>query len=125
MRDVLLVEDSLTLRYVLTEVLERRGCRVRAIEQGNEVLGTARSMLPDVIIVNKMMPGRDGWAVLADLRKDPVTSAMKVMMLTESKSREDVLRGIQGGADDYVIKPFDPEDVANRVESLIRKSHNT
>lgn len=123
-RDVLLVEDSPTLRFVLTEALERRGCRVHAIEQASEVLAAARRLLPAVVILNKMLSGRDGYAVMKELRADPVTRDVKVMMLTESKSRQDVMRGIQGGADDYVVKPFDPNDVAVRVERLVRLAHS-
>lgn len=122
MRSVLLVEDSATLRHLLTAALERRGYRVHAVEKGDEVLAAARDHLPEVVVMNKMLPGRDGYAVLGELRRDPVTSAIKVMMLTESNRRDDVVRGIEGGADDYVIKPFDPDDVAARVERLVRKA---
>lgn len=121
MRVVLLVEDSETIRFLLRDALERRGFRVISVEHGRDAVGVARDELPSVVIVNKMLPGSDGYEVLRELRSDPLTAGMKVMMLTESKRREDVVRSIESGADDYVVKPFDPEDVAARVEGMVRR----
>jgi DNA-binding response OmpR family regulator len=121
MRDVLLVEDSETIRHLLTSALEKRGFRVVAVEHGPSVMEAARQALPSVIIMNKMLPGMDGHEVLAELRRNPLTAGMKVMMLTESKRKDDVVRSIEGGADDYVVKPFDPEEVASRVDTMIRR----
>jgi DNA-binding response OmpR family regulator len=122
MRDVLLVEDSPTIRHLLVEALDRRGFRIEIVEHGAEVLEAARRLLPTVIVMNRMLPGRDGLDLLAEMRADPAVSSVRVMMLTDSDSREDVLASLARGADDYVIKPFDPEDVARRVETLVRKA---
>ena len=124
MRDVLLVEDSPTLRYLLTEALEQRAIVVTTVEHGAEVVEAARKHLPSVIIMNRMLPGRDGLDVLAELRADPATAGIPVMMLTDADSRQDVMAGIAKGADDYVVKPFDPLDVAKRVEALSRRAHS-
>lgn len=120
MRDVLLVEDSPTIRALLVGALERQGFRVITVESGGDVLDRARDVLPSAVIINKMLPGRDGHQVIVDLRNDPIVRATKVMMLTESHHRDDVVRSISEGADDYVTKPFDPDDVAVRVRALVR-----
>lgn len=122
MSGVLLVEDSATIRYLITQALAKRGIAVHPVENPGDVLAAAKSQLPGVVIINKMLPGRDGYSVIRELRATPETSGVRIMMLTESKRREDVMKSIQGGADDYVIKPFDAEDVAKRVEALLRRT---
>lgn len=118
---VLLVEDSATIRYLLTDALESSGLQVVAVEHASEVLATAKSRQPRVVILNKMLPGRDGHSVIRELRADPETAGARIMMLTESKQRDDVLSFIKDGADDYVVKPFDAQDLTRRVQLLLER----
>jgi two-component system OmpR family response regulator len=118
---VLLVEDSPTLRHVVTSALEARGLQVLSVESPDEAMTAARAEPPDVVIVNKMLPGVDGHTLILELRADASTAGARIMMLTESGRREDVVRSIEGGADDYVLKPFDPDVLAQRVEALLRR----
>lgn len=120
-RKVLLIEDSPTMAFVIKEALVASGFSVTVADNGAHALMTARKVLPNVIVLNKMLPGLDGYEVTRQLREDPVLSAVRIMMLTESGRKEDVVRGIKGGADDYMLKPFEPEELAQRVERLFRR----
>jgi twitching motility two-component system response regulator PilH len=115
---VLLVEDSATLRYLLTQALEQIGLQVRAVDNAARVVDAARSQCPAVIVMNKMLPGRDGHSLLPELRALPELAGTRIMMLTDSRRREDVIASIERGADDYVLKPFEPSDLALRVARL-------
>jgi len=115
---VLLVEDSATVRFLLTAAFEGRGFTVHGVTDAAQVIATAQRVRPDVVVLNKMLPGRDGDSVITELRASSTLAHTKIMMLTDSKRRQDVMASIQRGADDYVVKPFDAEDVAHRVERL-------
>jgi DNA-binding response OmpR family regulator len=120
---ILLVEDSATIRHVVTAALANHGLNVIAtVETAREALDAARTLGPALVILNKMQPGADGDALIQLLRREPTTSHMKIMMLTEKGDRDEVLTSIRGGADDYVVKPFDPDQLARRVATLLRKA---
>ena len=116
---VLVVDDEESIRKTLHAYLESDGFIVRLISDGAEVLPTVRTFLPDVIVLDIMLPGMDGLEVLRLLRQE---SSVLVLMLSARGDETDRLLGLRMGADDYVVKPFSPREVAARVSTLLRRS---
>ena len=118
---VLLVEDSERLQRSVTRGLKKSGYAVDAISDGNEALWLAESNDYDVIVLDIMLPGLDGLTILERLRKQKRTT--HVLLLTARDTVEDRVRGLQMGADDYLVKPFAFEELLARVQALCRRSY--
>lgn len=116
---LLLVEDDLRLMKSLTRALREAGYAVDSAGDGVEGLFKAESADYDVILLDVMLPGLDGWAVLDRLRK---TKSTPVLLLTARGATSDRVRGLDAGADDYLPKPFDLPELLARVRALIRRS---
>ncbi len=116
---VLVVDDEPHIVEVLRAYLEREGHRVRTSGDGDEALALARREPPDVMILDVMLPGRSGFDLLRALRADG--SRAGVIMLTARDDVIDRVTGLELGADDYVVKPFEPREVVARVGALIRR----
>jgi two-component system OmpR family response regulator len=116
---VLVVEDEEDLRATLRQALEEEGYAVDHTGDGAEGLYKAENWDYDAILLDVMLPGMDGWEILARLRKKKPTP---VLMLTARDGVKDRVKGLDGGADDYLIKPFDLHELLARVRSLIRRS---
>ena len=116
---LLLVEDDLRLVKSLTRALREAGYAVDSAGDGAEGLFKAESADYDVILLDVMLPGLDGWAVLDRLRK---TKSTPVLLLTARGATSDRVRGLDAGADDYLPKPFDLPELLARVRALIRRS---
>ncbi|MDH3259439.1 MAG: response regulator transcription factor [Acidimicrobiia bacterium] len=119
---VLVVDDEPMVREVVTRYLERDGFRVDATGDGLTALDLARARPPDLLILDVMLPSKDGFSVLAELRK---TSSVPVILLTARADETDRVLGLELGADDYVVKPFSPRELAARVRSVLRRSNPT
>ncbi len=119
MNKILLVEDESSIRGFLKINFERDGFKVLEAETGEEGLRIASLEKPDVAILDVMLPGIDGFKVCEELRKSFPT--MGIMMLTAKAQDLDKIMGLEYGADDYVIKPFNPMEVTLRVKALIRR----
>ena len=113
------VEDEPDLLTGIVRALRHEGYAVDAAADGNEGLFKAGSVDYDAILLDIMLPGRDGWSVLAELRR---TKRTPVLMLTARDRTADRVRGLDTGADDYLIKPFDLSELLARVRALIRRS---
>jgi two-component system OmpR family response regulator len=116
---ILVVEDEPDLLSSLARALRDEGYAVDTATDGEEGLYKAESADYDAIVLDVMMPKMDGWTVLAKLRK---TKKTPVLMLTARDQLRDRVKGLDGGADDYVLKPFDLEEVFARIRSLIRRA---
>ena len=116
---ILVVEDEPRLVRSLAKALREEGYAVDTAETGDDGLYKAESWDYDVIVLDIMLPGLDGWEVLARLRKQKKTP---VLMLTARDTAPDRVRGLDTGADDYLIKPFDLTELLARVRALIRRS---
>ena len=119
---ILVVEDEPRLLRNLAKALREEGYAVDTADAGDEGLFKAESNSYDVIVLDVMLPGMDGWEVLARLRKQKQTP---VLMLTARDSPNDRVRGLDTGADDYLIKPFDLFELLARIRALIRRSAGT
>ena len=118
---VLVIDDEPKIRDVLRRYLIADGFEVAEAASGEEGLDRVRSLHPDVVVLDVRLPGKDGYEVLAELRR---TSTVYVLMLTARTEEVDKLLGLSLGADDYVVKPFSPREVSARIKALLRRSRS-
>jgi DNA-binding response OmpR family regulator len=123
MNRVLIIEDELPMRTALQDVLEGEGYRVMTAADGAAGLQRAVAEKPDLILLDLMMPRLDGYALCAELRR--LANPVPVLMLTAKGHIEDRVRGLDAGADDYLIKPFSTEELLARVRALLRRVQRT
>jgi DNA-binding response OmpR family regulator len=116
---LLVVEDDPSLREVIRLGLEGEGYRVVAVEDGPSALTAFTEHQPDLVLLDIMLPGLDGFVVCRELRK---TSLVPIIMLTARSSTVDVVVGLESGADDYVTKPFEFPELNARVRSVMRRA---
>ena len=121
MTRVLIVEDNHDLAFGLRNNLEIEGYGVDVADDGPSGLAAARRNPPDLVVLDLMLPGMDGYRVLRQLRDDGMT--MPVLILTARGEEADKVRGFRFGADDYVTKPFGVLELLARIEALLRRSH--
>ena len=121
MTTVLVVDDEAPIRLLCRVNLEAEGMRVLEASDGDSGLETARTERPDVILLDVMMPGRNGWEVAEELLSDEATSRIPIIFLTARAEVRDRAKGIDLGGVDYVTKPFNPVELAPLVEDLVRR----
>jgi CheY-like chemotaxis protein len=115
---VLVVDDEAVIRQLIAINLELEGFEVHQAVHGLDALDKARELDPDVVTLDVMMPGLDGWATAQRLRSDPATARARIVLISARTRPADVGRGRDAGADAYVTKPFDPDDVVQAVRRL-------
>jgi DNA-binding response OmpR family regulator len=115
---ILVIEDNETLRLHLRQLLDRAGLEVLESRDGPDGLRTLYSQRPDLVVLDVGLPGLDGWQVLERLRE---LTDVPVLMLTGHDSEMEKVRGLKAGADDYVTKPFGPQELLARIETLLRR----
>ena len=116
---VLIVEDDKNIQELLQLYLEKEGYAVTVADDGIQGLGKFRAIKPDLVLLDVMMPGMDGWAVCKSIRADGDTP---VIMLTAKSDTDDKITGLKAGADDYITKPFEMREVLARIEAVLRRS---
>ena len=120
MTRILLVEDDDTVAEVVDSYLRAAEMTVVRCEDGTSAVATALDCVPDLVLLDVMLPGIDGFEVLRRLRGQAVTAP--VIMLTELAEEDDRIRGLEVGADDYLTKPFSPRELVLRVKSVLRRT---
>ena len=116
---ILVVDDEPDVLRMLHVVLARRGHQVLTAPTGLEALVTAEGERPDLILLDVMMEGMDGWEVLKLLKLEPDTHDIPVVMLSARTEPRDKIRGLQEGAVDYVTKPFSVRDLVQTIEAIL------
>lgn len=117
---ILVVDDNLANRRLLQAKLEARYFEVILAENGQQALDLAGEKLPDIVLLDVMMPGMDGYEVCERLKADPRTAFIPVVMVTALSQQEHRLKGLKSGADDFVTKPFDDFSLMTRINTLLR-----
>jgi phosphate regulon transcriptional regulator PhoB len=121
-REVLVVEDEPDIRRLVVLHLERDGFRCRTAANGLDALREAKANVPDLVVLDLMLPGLDGLEVCRRLRSDASTAGLPIIMLTAKSDEVDRVVGLEVGADDYVAKPFSPKELVARVRAVLRRS---
>ena len=116
---ILVAEDDPVTRRFVVSLLEERGYEVLVAEDGEHALATAKSARPDLIVSDLVMPYRDGYEVLRAIRNDDRIKDTPVLILSMRDHEEDIVRGLEEGADDYVVKPFNAREFVLRVRKLL------
>ena len=119
---ILVVEDDATIRALLEMALMGAGYRsVTSAARGDDGLSAARREKPDLVLLDVMLPGLDGFSVARRMREEPGLAAARIIMVTARTEPEDIVRGLEAGADDYITKPFDRSVLLARVKAVLRR----
>jgi DNA-binding NarL/FixJ family response regulator len=121
-RRLLLIDDDPNLILLVKDYLEFRGYEVITAENGREALEVLEKDLPDMIICDVMMPEMDGYAFVKQVREDARTSWIPVLFLSAKGQSQDRVKGLNTGADVYMVKPFEPEELVAQVESSLKQA---
>ena len=116
---ILIVDDDPNIAHLVQLYLEKEGFTVKVAQRGDDALNEFHKLPPDLMLLDLMLPGVDGWQVLKTIRK---TSAIPVIMLTAKDETFDKVLGLELGADDYVTKPFDAKELVARVKAVLRRT---
>lgn len=115
------VEDDASIRELIEYTLMSTGFDVRAFENGTDFFAAVGETLPDLVLLDIMLPDMDGVQILKKLRTDSKTAGVCVIMLTAKSERMDKIRGLDLGADDYITKPFDVLELISRIKAVLRR----
>ena len=121
-REVLVVEDEPDIRRLVVLHLERDGFRCRTAASGSDALREVKASIPDLVVLDLMLPELDGLEVCRRLRRDTSTASVPIIMLTAKSDEVDRIVGLEVGADDYVGKPFSPKELVARVRAVLRRA---
>jgi two-component system, OmpR family, alkaline phosphatase synthesis response regulator PhoP len=118
---ILVVDDDQHIVRLLTSYLEKAGMTTLTAYDGEEAQRVIRREHPDLIVLDLMLPGRDGWDITRWMRRDEQLASIPILMLTARVEDIDKILGLELGADDYVTKPFNPHEVVARVRAILRR----
>jgi two-component system phosphate regulon response regulator PhoB len=118
---VLVVDDERDITALVAYHLARAGYRVTTAENGPAALEAVGKEAPDLVVLDLMLPGKSGYEVLDELRRREETQGVGVILLTARREEADRIKGLMGGADDYLTKPFSPEELVLRVGAVLRR----
>jgi putative two-component system response regulator len=117
---ILIVDDEPTARQTIESILEEQGYNLEMAENGIQAIEKARRLLPDVILLDVMMPGMNGFEVCKRIRSEPILAEIPIIMITALDDRQSFLGGLEAGADDYITKPYDRHELRARLLGITR-----
>lgn len=120
---ILICDDDPLLLELMEFRLQAKGYKVVKAVDGAQALSLVGVEQPDIVVLDAMMPKSDGFEVLARIKNDPELSAIPVVMLTARKGEKDIVSALEKGADDYLVKPFIPEELLARLARLVSRRH--
>ena len=121
-QQILVVDDDKSIVKVVRSYLEQAGYAVQTAYDGESALHALRSEKPDLVVLDLMLPDRDGWEITRLIRSDATLGAMPIIMLTARVEDTDKIVGLELGADDYITKPFNAREIVARVRALLRRA---
>lgn len=119
---ILVVEDEPDIAALIAYQLTREGFRVETASNGDQALTAINREVPDLLVLDRMLPGLSGDEILRSLRQESSTQSLPVLILTAKREQEDRIEGLELGADDYLTKPFSPRELVLRVQSILRRA---
>lgn len=118
---ILLVEDDVFLASIYQKKFEMEGFKITVVDNGEKVLAEAKKKMPDIILLDILLPKRDGFSVLALLKEDAAVKNIPVILLTNLGQKDDVDKGLAAGATDYLIKAhFKPSEIVDKVKKVLK-----
>jgi twitching motility two-component system response regulator PilH len=117
-QNILLVDDSKTELHLLSDILTQKGYTVRTAETGEEAMRRLAEVKPDLILMDVVMPGTNGFQLTRAITRDPRFAGVPVIMCTSKNQETDRVWGLRQGARDYVVKPVDPNDLLAKIQAL-------
>jgi twitching motility two-component system response regulator PilH len=117
-KKVLIVDDSPTERYFLTDILIKNGFSVSTAENGEEALAKIKADKPQLILMDIVMPGQNGFQVTRAITRDPETQDLPIIICTSKGQETDRIWGLRQGARDYIVKPVDPQELLAKIAAL-------
>ena len=117
-KKILVVDDSPTERFAMTEALTGNGFQVVTAENGEDAIAKSKSEMPDLILMDVVMPGMNGYQATRTISRDPATRAIPIIMCTTKSQETDKIWGMRQGAHDYLVKPIDHAELLERIHSL-------
>lgn len=115
---ILLVDDDPNISELIRLYFNKQGWEIKLASDGNQALFRFKEYKPDLVVLDLMLPGKKGWEVCREIREQ---SNVPIIMLTARGDREDKIAGLEEGADDYIVKPFDPQELVARVKANLRR----
>lgn len=125
MKKILIIEDDDEQRQLIEDILKMHSYETVSVDSGRGGILIAKKIFPDLIICDVMMPGYDGYKVLSELQKEKKTASIPFIFLTAKSDRSDIRKGMESGADDYIVKPFNEQELLNAVSARLKKRENT
>ena len=119
---IAVVDDEADIVELITHHLKKEGSKVKGFYDGESLLTFITNTLPDLVILDLMLPGIDGLEVCRTLRRSEKTSSIPIIMLTAKGTETDIVVGLELGADDYIVKPFSPRELIARVKAILRRA---
>ena len=119
MTHILIIDDSPTEVHVFRTILEKNGMDVSVATDGDEGIAKALEMKPDCILMDVVMPGKNGFQATRDLSRNPETASIPVIILTTKDQETDKIWGVRQGAKDYIVKPIDEADLLERINKVL------
>lgn len=121
MKKILIIDDEDSQRQLMEDILIIHGYDTVSTDSGKKGVSLANEILPDLVICDVMMPGFDGYKVLSELQKNKSTSSIPFIFITAKSERSEIRKGMESGADDYIVKPFKDTELVNAVSARLKK----
>ena len=125
MEHILIVEDEIDIAQLVSFNLERAGYSVDIVNDGREGLEKIVKDQPNLVILDLMLPGMDGYQILKEMQRDTRSHSIPVLMLTAKSQTDDRIKGLELGADDYLTKPFSPKELILRAQAILKRNRAT
>ena len=123
-KHVLIADDEPNILLSLEFLLRKAGLEVTAVEDGLAALEKARALRPDAVLLDVMMPGKNGYEVCQVLREDPEFAGVKIVMLTAKGRETEIAKGLALGADAYITKPFGTKELVDQIQALLSEAND-
>ncbi|MDB4538191.1 response regulator transcription factor [Akkermansiaceae bacterium] len=122
---ILIIEDEVDIATLVSFNLQRAGYAVDMVHDGREGLEKILKNQPNLVVLDLMLPGMDGFSILKEMQRDARAAAIPVLMLTAKSQIDDRIRGLESGVDDYLTKPFSPKELILRVKAILKRNQAT